>query len=104
MNLQQIMQQAQKLQKQIKELQEKMHSKEVKGTAGGGLVEITATAKGEVKQVIIDDSLLDPKEKEMLQDLIVLALKNIKNQSDDAMANEMKDLGISPEIMGSMMF
>lgn len=104
MNLQQIMQQAQKLQKQMKELQDKMHTKEVEAVAGGGLVKIIATAKGDVKQVIIDDSLMNIEEKDMLQDLIVAALKNLKNQADDAMTNEMKDMGISPEIMGSMMF
>ncbi len=104
MNLQQIMQQAQKLQKQMKELQDKMQTKEVEAVAGGGLVKIISTAKGDVKQIMIDDSLMNLEEKEMLQDLIVAALKNLKNQADDAMTNEMKDMGISPEIMGSMMF
>ena len=46
MNLQQIMQQAQKLQKQMKELQDKMQTKEVEAVAGGGLVKIISTAKG----------------------------------------------------------
>lgn len=104
MNVQQIMQQVQKLQKQMKDLQQKMHDKEVEGTAGGGLVKIIATAKGDVKQVMIDDSMMKPEEKEMLQDLLVAAFKNTKNNADSVMSTEMNSMGIPPEVMGSMMF
>jgi len=104
MNLQQVMQQAQQLQKKMQEMQKKMHAKEVVGTAGGGLVKITATAKGDVKEIEIDDSLMKPEEKEMLQDLLVTAFKNAKNNADGAMSEEMSSMGIPPEVMGSMLF
>ena len=104
MNIQQMMQQAQKLQKQLQEMQAKMQNKEVIGIAGGGLVKIVATVKGVVKEVAIDDSLMELAEKEMLQDLLVAAFKNAKDNADGAMSDEMKNMGIPPEVMGSMPF
>lgn len=104
MNIQQMMQQAQKLQKQMQEMQKKMHAKEIEGSAGGGMVKVTATVNGTVKQVLIDDSMINLEDKEMLQDLIVAALKNAKNNADGVMSEEMSSMGIPPEVMGSMMF
>lgn len=104
MNLQQVMQQAQKLQKQMQEMQAKMQDKEVKGSAGGGLVEVVSTARGDVKQVTIDDSMMKLEEKEMLQDLLVAAFKNAKSNAETAMNEEMQKLGIPADMMGSMPF
>lgn len=104
MNIQQIMQQAQKLQKQMQEMQSKMQDKEVEGSAGGDLVKIRATVNGKVTAVFIDDSLMKLEEKEMLQDLLVTAFKNAKQNADSTMSEEMRNMGIPPEVMASMPF
>ena len=61
---------AETIQKQMNEVQSKLDSLEVEGVSGGGLVTIRATAKGRVVGVSVDDSLLQPSEKQMLEDLI----------------------------------
>ena len=66
-----MMKQAQQLQKKMAEAQDKLNDIEVEGTSGGGLVKVTATAKGVFKLISIDDSLLKSDEKEILEDLII---------------------------------
>ena len=75
-----MMKQAQQLQKKMAEAQDKLNDMEVEGTSGGGLVKITATAKGSFKRISIDDSLLKKDEKEILEDLIIAAHNNAKTQ------------------------
>jgi DNA-binding YbaB/EbfC family protein len=98
MNIQQIMQQAQAMQGKMQELQEKLGEEEVEGSAGGGMVTVCATCKGEVRKLNIDDSLMQPSEKEMLEDLIKAALNDAKSRADSKLADEtskmMKDLGL----------
>ena len=57
-NIGNMMKQAQQLQKKMSEAQEKLNSIEVEGVSGGGLVKVTATAKGEIKRILLDESLL----------------------------------------------
>ena len=57
-NLGNMMKQAQQLQKKMADVQEKLNSIEVEGVAGGGMVKVTATAKGEIKRINIDESLM----------------------------------------------
>jgi DNA-binding YbaB/EbfC family protein len=99
MNMQQMMKQVQALQKKMQEMQEKMDTAEVTGTAGGGMVEVTATGKGDIKRIKIDKSLLVPEEVEVLEDLIVAALNNAKKNADSSLNDTMKSLGISPDMM-----
>ena len=75
-NLQQLMQQAQKMQQQLAEAQAELASSEVTGTAGGGLVTVTMTGGGEVRSVKIDPKAVDADDVETLEDLIVAALAN----------------------------
>jgi|MDSW01.1.fsa_nt_gb nucleoid-associated protein EbfC len=98
MNIQEIMQQAQAMQSKMQELQNRLADEEVEGAAGGGMVTIRATCKGEVRNIDIDDSLMQPSEKEMLEDLIKAALNDAKSRADTRLADEtqsmMKELGL----------
>jgi len=91
-NIGNMMKQAQQLQKKMSEAQEKLNSIEVEGVAGGGMVKVIATAKGEVKRVIIDDSLMSKEEKEITEDLIVAAINDAKQKGEAASQEEMKSV------------
>jgi len=62
---------------------------EVEGVAGGGLVKVRATAKGNVKAVEIDDSLMVPSDKAMLEDLVVAAFNDARTKADAVSSAEM---------------
>lgn len=68
-----MMDQIKQLQEKMQQLQAELERTEVSGTAGGGLVTVTLTAKGEMKGVTIDASLMKPEEKEIAEDLVVAA-------------------------------
>ncbi len=92
-----MMKQAQQLQKKMSEVQEKLNQIEVEGKSGGGLVKVLASAKGEIKNISIDESLLKPEEKEILEDLITAAINDSKQKAEIASQEEMKSVtgGIS---------
>ena len=96
------MQQVQAMQKKMQELQKVMAEKEVTGTSGGELVTITITGKGDVKKISIDKSLINADEKEILEDLIVAAFNNAKQNADQYGNEEMSKLGIPPSILKGM--
>ena len=75
-NLQQLMQQAQKMQQQVATAQAELAEAELNGTAGGGLVTVTMSGLGEVKAIKIDPKAVDPDDIETLEDLVVAALHN----------------------------
>lgn len=89
MNIQEMMRQAQRMQKKIKEIQDEMGQKEVEGTAGGGMVVVTATGRGEVLRVKIEKDVVDPNDVEMLQDLVVAATNQALGRAKEAMETEM---------------
>jgi len=91
-NIGNMMKQAQQLQKKMAEAQEKLSLIEVEGVSGGGMVKVTATAKGDIKRVILDDSLLSKDEKEMTEDLIVAAINDAKQKAEIASQEEMKSV------------
>jgi DNA-binding YbaB/EbfC family protein len=103
MNIQQMMKQAQSMQKKMQELQQQMEATDFTGTSGGGVVTITTTGKGEVKKVQIDKSLLIPEDVEILEDLIVAAFNNAKQNCDQHSNEEIGKLGISPNLLKGMM-
>jgi DNA-binding YbaB/EbfC family protein len=90
-NLGALMKQAQQMQAKMAEMQEQLAALEVGGRSGGGLVEVTATGKGDVKRVKIDPSLLVPAEVEVLEDLIVAALADAKGKVEAATAERMRE-------------
>ena len=87
-----LMQQAQQMQTKMAEMQEKLAGLEVGGRSGGGLVEVTATGKGDVTRVKIDPSLLVPADVEVLEDLIVAALADAKGKVEAAAAEQMREV------------
>ncbi|KJV92656.1 YbaB/EbfC family nucleoid-associated protein [Rickettsia bellii] len=88
-NFNQFLKQAQTMQKKMQEAQKQMANTRYTGKAGGGLVEIIATGKGEVEKVSIDASLLKEEEKEMLEDLIKVAFNDAKQKCDADSQNSM---------------
>jgi len=91
-NISNMMKQAQQFQKKMTEAQEKLNSIEVEGISGGGLVKVTATAKGEIKRIILDDSIMNVEEKEITEDLIVAAINDAKQKGEIASQEEMKNI------------
>ena len=91
-SLEEIMKMAQDVQAQMQAAQENLDKIEVEGASGGGLVKIRATAKGRIVAVSIDESLLLPSEKSMVEDLIAAALNDAKAKADAAAAPEMQKM------------
>lgn len=85
-----ILKMAQQAQEDIARAQGELDKIEVEGEAGGGLVKITATAKGRLIGISIDDSLIVPEEKAMLEDLITAAFNDARTKADIAADVEMK--------------
>ncbi len=91
-NLDEIMKMAQSVQAEMEKAQENLDKIEVEGVAGGGLVKVRATAKGQVNAVEIDESLLQPSEKAMLEDLIAAAINDARAKADAAAAPELQKM------------
>jgi hypothetical protein len=87
-----MMKQATQLQAKMQEMQAELDQITVDGTAGGGMVSVTMTAKGELKGVRIDDTLVKPGEKEIIEDLIVAAHADARRKADALLADKMKSL------------
>jgi DNA-binding YbaB/EbfC family protein len=87
-----LMKQAQQMQVKMAEAQLELDQVEVEGEAGGGLVKVRLTAKGAMKAVEIDPSLVRPEEKEILEDLIVTAHMQARAKAEAVMAEKMKAL------------
>ena len=83
-NMNNMLKQAQRMQRQMEESQKAMETKEFTASAGGGAVSVTITGKREVTKVTIDTEVLDPEEVEDLQDLIMVAMNDVLNQVEEA--------------------
>jgi nucleoid-associated protein EbfC len=92
MDIMGMMKKAQAVQAKLQEAQEELGRVEVEGQAGGGMVSLTLNAKGELRAVQIDASLLTPADKEMLEDLILAAFTDGKAKADRAAAEKMQAL------------
>jgi DNA-binding YbaB/EbfC family protein len=91
-NLGNMLKEAQKLQSRMAEIQAKLAETELAGSAGGGMVNVTVNGKGEMRQVKIDPSLVDPTEIEILEDLIVAAFNDAKAKVEAYVQEEMGKL------------
>ena len=91
-SLEEIMQMAQNAQAELAKAQDNLDKVEVEGASGGGLVRIRATAKGRILSVSIDDSLIVPADKAMLEDLIAASLNDARAKADQAAAAEMQKM------------
>jgi DNA-binding YbaB/EbfC family protein len=87
-----LMKQAAQLQSKMQELQNELDTVTVDGTSGGGLVSVTLSAKGDLKSLRIDDSLLKLDEKEILEDLIVAAHGDARRKAEVLVQEKMKNL------------
>ena len=85
-----MMKQAAQLQSKMQELQAELDQILVEGTAGGGMVTVTLTAKGDMKGAKVDDSLLKPGEAEILEDLLVAAHADARRKAEAVMQDKMK--------------
>ena len=91
-NFTDLMKQAAELQSKMQTLQTELEATAVDGTAGGGMVTVTLTAKGDLKGVKIDDSLLKADEKEILEDLLLAAHADARKRAESVMQEKMKSL------------
>ena len=89
-NIGQMMKQAQQMQARMEEMQKKLSTIEVTGTSGGGLVTLIQTAKGDIKSLTIDASLINADEIDVLEDLIVAALNDGKAKAEQTAEAEMR--------------
>lgn len=87
-----ILKMAQNAQAELQKAQENLDQVEVEGASGGGMVTIRATAKGRILAVSIDESLLQPSEKTMLEDLVAAAINDARAKADQAAAAEMQKM------------
>ena len=87
--LKRIMEMAQNVQTELQRAQDNLDTIVVDGAAGGGLVKVKASAKGRIVSVDIDESLLKPSEKQMLEDLVAAAFNDARAKADAASSAEM---------------
>ena len=91
---------AQKIQQQMNDAQTKLDNIEVVGSSGGGLVKVRASARGRIIGVAIDDSLMVPDDKQMLEDLVTAAFNDARDKADrkagEHMAEMQQGLGLPP--------
>jgi nucleoid-associated protein EbfC len=87
-----MMKQAAQLQTKMQEMQAELDAITVEGAAGGGLVSVTLSAKGDLKGVRIDPSLIKPEEKEIVEDLLVAAHADARRKAEIVLQDKMKGL------------
>jgi nucleoid-associated protein EbfC len=87
-----LMKQASELKSKMEAMQAELDRIEVEGTSGGGMVTVKITAKGEVKSVNLDPSLMKPEEKEITEDLIVAAHADARRKAETLLQEKMKSL------------
>ncbi|EOS27044.1 YbaB/EbfC family DNA-binding protein [Lachnospiraceae bacterium 3-1] len=88
-NMNNLMKQAQKMQKQMEEATKELEEKEITATAGGGAVEVTITGKKEITKVKLAEEVVDPDDIEMLEDLIMAATNEAIRQIEEASQQSM---------------
>src|SRR2546430_14320995 len=95
-----LMQQAQQLQEQMQKAQERLAQKIVTGSAGGGMVLVTANGKGEIRKVQIDKQAVDPRDVPMLEDLVLAAVHAALRAAQEAAAAENPLAGMAAGLGG----
>ena len=89
MDINQLMKQAQVMQKKMKQMQEEIAKKEFQGKSGGGIVVVNMTGNGEMNKISIDPSILKADDKEVLEDLVIAAYNDAKAKADQESKNRM---------------
>ena len=93
-NMQNLLKQAQKMQKEMTEKQEEVAKKEIETSAGGGAVVVKATGDKVIKSITIKKEVVDPDDVEMLQDLVLTAVNEALSKADSIMQSEMGSFNI----------
>lgn len=93
MNMNAIMQQARKMQEQMEKAQEELKNAEVIGKAGGEMVVVTMNGEKEIKSIKLDKTAVDPDDVEMLEDLILVAIKDASNKADELKRDKVGGFG-----------
>ena len=101
-NIAGLMKQATQMQAKMAEMQAKLETMEVEGSAGAGMVTAVLSGKGELRRVAIDPKLADPEEMEMLQDLVVAAHAEAKRKLEALTAEEMEKVTGGMQLPGGM--
>ena len=85
-----LMKQAAELKSKMETMQTELDSVEVEGTSGGDMVKVTLSGKGEMKAVHLDESLIKPSDKEIIEDLIVAAHADARRKAEAVLQEKMK--------------
>ncbi len=87
-----MMKQAQKLQKKMLKTQEELAKKTVEASAGGGMVKVIANGSQKIESIVLEKEVVDPEDVEMLQDLVLAAVNDALNKSQEMVSSEMGKL------------
>lgn len=101
-NMNNLMKQAQKMQKQMEKTQAELEAKEVTATAGGGVVEVVVSGKREIKSITIDEDVVDPDDIETLEDLVMAAVNEGLRQAEELANKEMSKVTGGMGLPGGM--
>ena len=101
-NMNNLMKQAQRMQRQMEEGQKELETREFTASAGGGAVEVTVSGKKEVLKVKLTEEVVDPEDIEMLQDLVMAAINEALRKAQEQSENNMRAItgGMSGGIPG----
>jgi len=104
MNIAKMMQQAKEMQAKMEELQARLGDLEINGEAGAGLVKVTITGKGDMKNIKVSPEAIDMDDMEMMEDLIVAAFNDAKARADRTVQEKtqemMAEMGLPAGMMG----
>jgi len=99
-----IMKQAKEMQKNMEALQERLLTQTAEGSSGAGMVKATVNGKGDVLSLVLDPALLNPEEREILEDLIIIAIQDAKAKADEISKKEMATVTGGLTLPGGMKF
>lgn len=89
MDFNKMMEQVQQMQAQMQQAQEDLKNETVQATAGGGMVTVTATGAGEIKEIVIDPKAIDPDDPEMLADMVTAAVNEALRSSQSLVESKL---------------
>ena len=89
-DIQQLMQMGQQLQARMAELQEELAAREISASSGGGMVTATVDGKGTVTRIVIDPTVVDPRDVEMLEDLVLAAVSEAQGKAQGQYEEDMR--------------